>query len=199
MNGKPLLIVVSAPSGAGKTTLCDRLLAERKDIVYSVSCTTRAPRGREADGVDYSFLSEAEFARRLDAGEFLEHALVHGHRYGTPRHRVLEAMAAGKSVLMDIDVQGAAQIRARVSALPAGDPLRGGFVDIFIEPPSLEALRARLERRGEDSPETIARRLRNAEAEMRRNGEFSHRIVNDDLGAAYARLKGILMQEQDRR
>jgi guanylate kinase len=186
---KPLLIVVSAPSGAGKTTLCDRLLAGRPDIVYSVSCTTRAPRGDEVDGVDYFFLSSEEFDRRLANGEFLEHAVVHGYQYGTPRQMVLEAMAAGRSVLMDIDVQGAAQIRRRVRETADGDLLKAGFVDIFIEPPSMDDLRRRLEARGEDSPDVIARRLRNAEQEMRRRDEFRFRIVNDDLEAAYRRLK----------
>jgi len=132
----PLLIVVSAPSGAGKTTLCDRLIAERPDMVYSVSCTTRAPRGEERDGRDYHFLSEPEFDRRLRQGLFLEHARVHGYRYGTLRETVHAALTAGRSVLMDIDVQGAAQVRAAVGRADSEDPIAKGFLDIFIAPPS---------------------------------------------------------------
>ena len=136
--GRPLLIVVSAPSGGGKSTLCDRLLASRHDMVYSVSCTTRPPRGREVDGLHYRFLSESEFERRVAAGDFLEHAVVHGARYGTLRHTVEEALRTGRSVLMDIDVQGAAQIRSALAARSVDDPLRSALVDIFIAPPSLE-------------------------------------------------------------
>jgi len=193
---RPLLIVVSAPSGAGKTTLCERLLAERGDIVYSVSCTTRPRRGREVDGVDYYFVSDAEFDRRLAAGEFLEHAVVHGRRYGTPRRPVLDILKSGRGVLMDIDVQGASQVRRSLQALPEGDPLKAGFVDIFIEPPSMETLRRRLDGRGEDAPDVIAKRLRNAEEEMKRRHEFGHRVVNDDLEAAYRRLAEIIRNAQ---
>lgn len=193
-----LLIVVSAPSGAGKTTLCDRLLAERDDIVYSVSCTTRQPRGREVHGEDYFFLSPDEFDRRVRCGQFLEHALVHGHRYGTLRSTVVDALASSRSVLMDIDVQGAAQIRKAIALSPPTDPLRRGFVDIFIEPPSLEILKNRLEGRREDQPAEIARRLRNAELEMTRAGDYQYRIVNDDLDRAFAELKQILEKEQGR-
>ena len=193
----PLLIVVSAPSGAGKTTLCDRLLAERSDIVYSVSCTTRPPRGREVDGQDYFFLTEEDFARRIQRGELLEHAVVHGYAYGTPRERVVETLASGRSVLMDIDVQGARQIRECVRQAAADDPLRAAFVDIFIEPPSLEALRQRLERRGEDSPAVIARRLRNAEDELRQRNEYRYRVVNGDLATAYRDLTAIIRAAQE--
>lgn len=189
---RPLLIVVSAPSGAGKSTLCERLLAERDDIVYSVSCTTRPPRGQEVDGVDYFFLSEAEFEARAARGEFLEHARVHGRRYGTLRRTVEDAFRAGKSVLMDIDVQGASQIRENLRAAPAGDPLKRGFIDIFIEPPSPAELRARLVKRAEDAPEEIDRRLRVAEEEMRRRGEYKVRIVNDDLNRAYREFAACL-------
>lgn len=196
---KPLLIVVSAPSGAGKTTLCDRLLAEHADIVYSVSCTTRPRRGQEVHGEDYFFLSDEEFDRELAAGGLLEHAVVHGFKYGTPRRLVLESMAAGKSVLMDIDVQGAAQIRKRVQTMPDGDPLKVGFVDVFIEPPSMDVLRQRLCGRGEDAPQVIAKRLRNAEEEMSRRHEFKYRIVNDDLDDAYRRLTELIAAEQTAR
>ncbi len=185
---KPLLIVVSAPSGAGKTTLCDRLLQDYPEITYSVSCTTRAPRGEEEDGVDYFFLTAAEFARRSEAGDFLEQAAVHGFRYGTLKAPVYEAFAEGQSILMDIDVAGAEQVRAHVARLPPDDPMRQGFVDIFVLPPSIEVLEARLYGRGEDDEATIARRLSNAANEMACAGEFKHRVVNDMLDIAYREL-----------
>ncbi len=189
---RALLIVVSAPSGAGKSTLCNRLLAEHDDIVYSVSCTTRAPRGQEEDGVAYHFLSEEEFRRRVAAGEFLEHAVVHDNLYGTLRETVETSMAAGKSVLMDIDVEGAGQVRERVRELEPDSPPRAGFVDIFIEPPSMEVLRERLAGRNEDAAEVIERRLRNAAAEMARRHEYRHHVVNDELETAYAELKRVV-------
>ena len=190
---KPLLIVMSAPSGAGKSTLCDLLLQEFPEISYSVSCTTRAPRGEEEDGQDYFFLSPAEFDRYVAEGRLLEHATVHGNRYGTPAAPVREAFAEGQSVLMDIDVAGAEQVRRYVATLPEDDPLRQGFVDIFIEPPDMEELRRRLEGRGEDSPETSALRLGNAQGEMARAGEYRYRVVNDDLQMAYRRLRDIVL------
>jgi guanylate kinase len=178
------LIVISAPSGAGKTTLLRRLLAARPDLVYSVSCTTRPPRGAERDGEAYVFLDRETFERTVRSGAFLEHAEVHGAYYGTLRSTVADALDAGRSVVMDIDVQGAAQVRAAVRNAPPGDPLHGALLDVFIEPPSPDVLRARLDARGEDTPEQIATRLRNAEAEMRERGRFSHRIVNDNLDRA---------------
>lgn len=185
---KPLLIVISAPSGAGKTTLCDRLLQVYPEITYSVSCTTRAPRGMEEDGVDYHFLDAANFEEHLKAGHFLEHAKVHGFYYGTLKAPILSAFAEGQSVLMDIDVAGAAQVRSFVSSLPETDVMRQGFLDIFISPPSLEVLQQRLEDRGEDDEPTIARRMKNASAEMARAGEFRFQVVNDDLEIAYREL-----------
>ncbi len=187
----PVLMIVSAPSGAGKTTLCDRLLAEFPSLAYSVSCTTRAPRAGEVDGEDYHFLSEAEFRRRLDAGDFLEHATVHGNLYGTPRSLVERSLNAGRDVLMDIDVQGAAQIRAVARRAPPEDPVRRGYADVFIAPPSLDVLRRRLEGRGTDAPDVIERRLRKAEAEMARSDEYMHVVVNDVLDEAYARLRAV--------
>jgi guanylate kinase len=195
----PLLIVISAPSGAGKSTLCDRLRAAHPDLRYSISCTTRAPREGEADGRDYHFIPEAEFRRRIAAGEFLEHATVHGHLYGTPRTPVLEAMQAGRDVLMDIDVQGAAQIRSRMQAAPAEDPLRLGYFDIFVVPPSLAELRRRLEGRATDRPEVIERRLQKAGEEMARRGEYMHVVVNDRLDDAFAQLESAIASERARR
>jgi len=191
----PLLIVVSAPSGAGKTTLCDRLLAARDDIVYSVSCTTRAPRGEETNGREYYFLSEEEFDRYVEKGCFLEHAVVHGHRYGTLKETVRAAMSSGRHVLLDIDVQGAAQIRDAVAALPADDVMRAGFVDIFVAPPSMDALEKRLVGRGEDGADVIEERMVNARREMARAPEYRHLIVNDDLDEAFRRLTEIVERE----
>ena len=195
---RPLLIVMSAPSGAGKTTLCDRLLQDYPEITYSVSCTTRAPRGLEEDCVDYFFLTPAAFAERVSAGRFMEHATVHGHRYGTLREPVEEALAEGQSVLMDIDVEGAAQVRAFVETLPAGHLMRDGFVDIFVRPPSLAALRARLDGRGEDSEEAMELRMENAAGEMARADEFGHQIVNDHLETAYRELVEIIEEAAGR-
>ncbi len=190
---KPLLIVMSAPSGAGKSTLCDLLLQEFPEVTYSISCTTREPRGQEEDGIDYFFLSREAFEERVARGELLEHAQVHGNFYGTPAGPVREAFAEGQSVLMDIDVVGAALVREYVAALPDGDPLKEGFVDIFIEPPSVEELRRRLVGRGEDSPATIEVRLKNAQGELDRADEFTYRVVNDELDLAYRRLRDILL------
>jgi guanylate kinase len=196
MSRGPLLIVVSAPSGAGKSTLCDLLIASRKDIVYSVSCTTRSPRGQERDGVDYHFLTEDAFERRAVAGEFLEHAVVHDYRYGTLKDTVNDVLAGGDSVLMDIDVQGAEQIRAYVDAAVDDDPVKRAFVDIFVEPPSMDVLRQRLQSRNEDTPEVIEVRLRNAEAEMKHRMRYRHRLVNDDLEQALGRLEALIREEQ---
>lgn len=190
---KPLLIVMSAPSGAGKSTLCDMLLQEFPEITYSVSCTTREPRGMEEDGIDYFFLSREAFQAYVQEGKLMEHAVVHGNFYGTPADPVRTAIAEGQSILMDIDVVGAEQVRNYVASLPAGDPLREGFVDIFIEPPSMEELRRRLFGRGEDAPEVIEVRLNNAAGEMARADEFTYRVVNDELDLAYRRLRDILL------
>lgn len=186
------LIIISAPSGTGKTTLCDRLLQDYPELVYSVSCTTRDPRGEEEDGVDYYFRSEEDFKRLLGEDAFLEHACVHGNYYGTLASPVREALSQGLSVLLDIDVEGAAKVRKSIAAASPSDPLKNGTVDIFIAPPSMEALRFRLESRGEDSPETIEKRLKNAQGEMERASEFKYRIVNDDLEVAYKELKAVL-------
>ena len=193
---RPLLLVVSAPSGAGKTTLCDRLLAESPGMVYSISCTTRAPRGSEVDGQDYHFLSEPEFARRVAAGEFLEQATVHGRRYGTLRQAVVEALAAGRDVLMDIDVQGAAQIRR--AALEGDGPLKRAYVDVFIAPPSIEALRERLSKRSEDTPAVIEQRVQNARGELDCWPDYRYLVVNDRLEEAYQQLRAIVSAEHCR-
>ena len=143
--------------------------------------------------MDYFFLSKEEFARQEREGMLLESATVHGNRYGTPAGPVREAFAEGQSVLMDIDVVGADSVRRFVAGLPEDDPLRAGFVDIFIEPPSLEELRRRLVGRGEDAPESIEVRLANAQGELDRAHEFTYRVVNDDLQVAYRKLRDIVL------
>ena len=185
---KPLFIVVSAPSGCGKTTLIDMLLQEYHDIVYSVSCTTREPRIGEEDGADYHFLSKERFEELLREDAFIEHASVHGNYYGTLKAPIEEVLAEGNSMIMDIDVQGAHTVREYVRALPDSDPLKIGYVDIFINPPSLEELRERLEGRGTDSPEVIEKRMSNAEGEMARAGEYMFQVTNDDLAICFKRL-----------
>ncbi len=187
----PRLMIVTAPSGAGKTTLCRRLLEEFPRFEYSVSCTTRPPREGEINGRDYHFITPEEFQRRVVAGLFLEHAIVHGHHYGTLISAVGDVLARGRDVLMDIDVQGAEQVRQAVRSRTANDLMLRAFVDVFIAAPSLHELRRRLEKRGKDAPEVIERRLQQAAAENARSGEFLFRIVNDDLERAYDELRSI--------
>ena len=188
MKTKPLFIVMSAPSGCGKTTLIDMLLQEYHDIVYSVSCTTREPRLGEEDGADYHFMSKERFEELLREDAFIEHASVHGNYYGTLKAPIEEVLAEGNSMILDIDVQGAHTVREYVRALPDTDPLKIGYVDIFINPPSLEELRERLEGRGTDSPEVIEKRMANADGEMARAGEYMFQVTNDDLAICFKRL-----------
>ncbi len=182
------LLVISGPSGVGKSSFVRHLLKRGREYVYSVSATTRALRAGERDGVDYWYLARDEFERRRAAGEFLEWAEVHGQLYGTPRRFVEEQVQAGRVVVLDIDVQG-------------GESLRRGQVDgvfVFIYPPSLEALRRRLEGRHTDSPEVIARRLENAPGEMAHYKEYDFVVVNDELAHACARLDAIVDAERQR-
>ncbi len=175
------LYVVAAPSGAGKTTLVRKLLERAPHICLSVSLTTRPPRPGDVDGRDYFFVTATEFRERIRRGEFLEWAEVHGNFYGTSRLWIEEQMQAGRDVLLEIDWQGAQQVRA---VFPAA-------IGIFILPPSLDELARRLTGRGTDSEEVIARRLAAAEAEMRHVGEFDYVIINDDLNQALDDLGAI--------
>lgn len=177
-NASGNLLIVSAPSGAGKTTLVKSLLARDPQVVYSVSCTTRAPRAGERDGVDYFFVSDDEFRRRIAAGEFLEHAEVHGYRYGTLRSWIDEQLHADRDVVLDIDTQGAAQVRA----------LMPEAIGIFILPPSLAELESRLRARGTDAEAVIERRLAAARAEIAHAGEYDYAIINNDLDTAIGDL-----------
>lgn len=195
---RPLLLVVSAPSGAGKTSLCNELVRRMPRMIYSVSCTTRAPRGSERDGKDYFFLGEQEFARRVGNGEFLEHAVVHGHRYGTLRRTVSDALAQGLDVLMDLDVQGARQIRDACASPQTDDAIRRGFVDLFIAPPSMDELRRRLCGRNTDAECVIEQRMRNAEREMRDRSLYRYCVINDHFDDALEELMRIVRREHQR-
>ncbi len=185
-----ILFVVSAPSGAGKTTLCDAL-RQTPDFVYSVSCTTRPARPGEIPGEDYYFLSEEEFERREQAGDFLEHAAVHGARYGTLRETVLENLAAGVDVLIDIDTQGAAMIRNSGAGL-----IRDVLADVFIMPPHLDELRRRLIKRGTETPEQIERRLVRASEEMERWREYRYTIISGSVEEDLGKFRAIMRAER---
>jgi guanylate kinase len=185
-----LLLVMSSPSGAGKTTLSRRLLASDPNIAMSVSVTTRAPRPGEVNGKDYHFITQEEFARLRDRGDLLEYAEVFGNLYGTPKRPVVEALQAGRDVLFDIDWQGTQQLGAAM-----GEDL----VRIFILPPSAEELRERLIGRAQDSASTVAKRMAKAADEISHWPEYDYVIVNEHLDAASAEIEAILRAERLRR
>lgn len=176
------LFILSAPSGAGKTSLARALIESEPNLAFSVSHTTRPPRPGEVHGVHYYFVDAGEFERMARAGEFLEHAVVFGNRYGTARAGIERLLAEGKDILLDIDWQGARAVKAKMPEA----------VSIFILPPSRQALEERLRNRGQDTPEVIARRLAQAVQDMRHYGEFDHVVVNDDFQAALADLRAII-------
>ncbi|SNR79797.1 guanylate kinase [Humidesulfovibrio mexicanus] len=178
---KGLCLVLSAPSGAGKSTLVARLRAEFPAFAYSISCTTRAPRQGEENGVHYHFLSRETFISRRDAGFFAEWAEVHGNFYGTPKGPVEDMLAKGQDVLFDIDVQGALQLKQVFTQA----------LYVFILPPSREVLEQRLRGRGTESEEVIAKRLTNALGELEAAGHFDYHVVNDDLEEAADELRAI--------
>lgn len=185
MTRRPFPLVLSAPSGAGKTTIARMLLERRADVGYSVSCTTRSPRNGEVDGVDYHFFTAEQFDRAVKRGEFAEWAEVHGRRYGTLVSEVERVMAAGQHVMLDIDVQGARQVVQRFL----------DSVTVFVVPPSAEALVARLTGRNTESEETLALRLRNAVLELEEAEHYQHVIVNDNLEDAVAKVGAIIDEE----
>jgi guanylate kinase len=185
-----LLLVMSSPSGAGKTTLSRRLLAADPNITMSVSVTTRQPRPGEVDGKDYHFISQAEFARLRDGGELLEYAEVFGNFYGTPKRPVAEALQAGRDVLFDIDWQGTQQL---------AQAMEDDLVRIFILPPSAEELRERLIGRAQDSLSTVAKRMAKAADEISHWPEYDYVIVNENVDVASAEIEAILRAERLRR
>ncbi len=187
-----ILFVLSAPSGAGKTTLRDHLRGTM-EFAYSVSCTTRAARPGEVDGRDYHFLTPAEFERRRSEGGFIEDASVHGASYGTPTGPVLASIEAGLDVLVDVDFQGARQIRE--CSQPG---IREALVDIFLMPPGLDELQRRLEGRGTESDVQIALRLQNAEREMAAWSEYHYTIVSGTPEQDQARFRAIMQAERCR-
>ena len=181
-----LLFVVTAPSGAGKTSLIDALTREDPSLKFSVSYTTRAPRPGEKDGVDYHFVDDATFLAMRSRGEFLESAEVHGYRYGTSKKVILDALERGDNLILEIDWQGAQQVRK----------LYPDTVGIFILPPSIEELERRMRARGQDSEEVIRRRVENAREELAHSHEFNYAIINKDFDTARRELTSIIRKER---
>ncbi len=175
------LFVLSGPSGAGKGTICDRVIADGS-AKLSVSMTTRALRGKEIPGVSYYFVSDEEFDRTIEEGGFLEYAGIYGHRYGTPKAPVLEAMSRGEDVILEIEMQGAAQVKSNYE----------DAVLIFVLPPSLAELRSRLEKRNSDSPEQIIKRTESTLSEIHRIGEYDYYVINGELDEAVETVKNII-------
>jgi len=184
MKGK--LFVITAPSGAGKTSLIEAVMREDPSLKISVSYTTREPRKGEKDGVDYHFVDESTFKRMRERGEFLESAEVHGYHYGTAKRVIAEAMARGDDLILEIDWQGAAQVRR----------IFPDCVGIFILPPSVEELERRMRARGQDSDAVIRRRVQNAREELQHAGEFNYAIINKDFDTAKQELAEILCKER---
>jgi guanylate kinase len=187
-----LMFVLSSPSGAGKSTLARLLLTEDHNLRLSVSVTTRQRRPSEVDGQHYHFIDKPTFVRMRQHGELLESAEVHGNFYGTPRAPVEKALAAGEDVLFDIDWQGTEQLSSQ-------DDIRGDLVRVFVLPPNFGELKARLERRAEDAPETIRRRLENARNEIGKWTMYDYIIVNEDLDKSFPMARSILAAERLRR
>ncbi len=181
-----LLVIVSSPSGAGKTTLSRRLMREFPALTFSVSVTTRKPRSNERDGIDYHFVDTREFQRMADEGDFAEHAVVHGNHYGTTRAFVAQALEGGRDVLFDIDWQGGMQLKSQFS---------DDAVMIWILPPTLAVLEDRLRRRATDAPDVIAGRLRTAKQELEHYTIYDYLVVNEELEPAYEALRAIYVAE----
>lgn len=188
MKRKGILFVISAPSGAGKTTLCREVMNAFPDIKFSISCTTRDKREGEVDGRDYHFINEENFRKMITEGAFAEWAEVHGKLYGTKVEDINKAVEAGNDIILDIDWQGARQIKERM----------GKGVYVFILPPSIEELENRLRGRGKDSEETIRKRIKNAKEEISHSSWYDYNITNDNLSIASNTLKSIIMAERCR-
>jgi guanylate kinase len=191
----PLLVLISAPSGGGKTTLCQQLLAARRDMTRIVTCTTRAPRPGEKNEVDYYFLDAESFLKRVQAGNFLEHATVFGNSYGTLKSEVVNKLRQGKDVLLNVDVQGAAAIRARAEEDPE---LKRSLLTVFLTPPSIAILEERLKRRGTDSPAVIRKRLGVARQEISQWKNFDYLIISDTIQEDLRRTQCIIEAEKMR-
>jgi guanylate kinase len=185
-----ILFVVSAPSGTGKSTLCSNL-RKTPDFVFSVSCTTRAARPGETDGEDYYFIQEPDFLRRMESGDFLEFATVHGHYYGTLRKLVADHLSAGRDVLLDIDIAGARQIRA------IQDPvIQSSLADVFIMPPTLEELERRLRKRGTETEEQVQTRLANARSEIEAWKEYRYTLLSESMEEDLSKFRAIMKAER---
>lgn len=195
LKSKPLLILISAPSGGGKTTLCRQLLRARRNMVRAVTCTTRAPRAGEKNGVDYYFLKAQDFLRRVQAGNFLEHATVYGNSYGLLKSELLGKLRAGKDVLLNVDVQGAATIHQKAQSEPE---LRDALITIFLTPMSLAEIERRLKSRAADSPEVIRKRVAAARQEILQWKHFDYLLISgskqDDLRQAQAIIEAEKMR-----
>lgn len=191
----PLLILISAPSGGGKTTLCRQLLNARAAMTRAITCTTRAPREGEQDGVDYYFLNAESFLRRVQAGNFLEHATVYGHSYGTLKSEVLGRLRQGQDVLLNVDVQGAATIREKAQEDPE---LRSALISVFLTPASLAILEERLRRRATDSAATIQKRLAVARQELAQWKHFDYLLLSGTIEEDLRRMLAIIEAEKMR-
>lgn len=189
---KPLLIVLSAPSGGGKTSLCDHLLARHSEITRAVTCTTRPPRPGEVNGVHYCFLSRQEFLTKVSSGDFLEHASVYDNLYGTLRKEVLSKLDSGRHVLLNIDVQGAASVRQLASL---DSRLASRMVSVFLTPPSLAELKRRLNKRGSESSEALAVRLDKASLEVSEWKHFDYLILSSSIEEDVRKMKIIIDAE----
>lgn len=192
-SASPLLIVISAPSGGGKTTLCHQLLASCPSMTRAITCTTREPRAGEQDGVDYFFMDAATFLKRVQAGHFLEHATVYGNSYGTLRSEVLDKLRQGRDVVLNIDVQGAASVRA---SLEADGELKRAFVSVFLTPPSLAILEERLKKRAQDSAATIQKRLSVARQELAQWKNFDYLIISTSIEEDLRRMMAVVEAEK---
>ena len=188
-----LLVVISAPSGGGKTTLCHQLLAARPDMARAITCTTREPRKDEKDGEDYYFLDAGSFLKRVQAGNFLEHATVYGHSYGTLKSEVLGKLRLGKDVLLNVDVQGAAAIRERAEEDPE---LRRSLVSVFLTPASAAVLEQRLRKRGTDAAAVIQKRLGVARQEIAQWKNFDYLILSRSVAEDLSRMQAIVEAEK---